>query len=187
MAYGSAHPDLGFAKAEPNPPKKGGINIEGLADAGDDNLYIGFRSPLQSGKAIVLKILKVSDVLSGGQGPVEIEQPLLFDLGGRGVRSMERVDDHYLIIAGPSTEDDSFAGTELGFKLYLWDGLQPETARGLDTDFGEFNPEALFEIGSTGHLMALSDDGTVEMGGKKCKDIHDDAAKRFRAMAFDLR
>ncbi|MES0038856.1 DUF3616 domain-containing protein [Mesorhizobium sp. M0046] len=183
MAYGTAHPELGLAQAEPNPPKKGGLNIEGLADAGDDDLYIGLRSPLWNGQAIVLKMLDVSGVLSGGLGPIKMGEPLPLDLGGRGIRSMERVGDHYLIIAGPSTEDDSSEGTKLGFKLYTWNGTQSRTISSSDTDFTGLSPEALFEIGATGHFMALSDDGTVKTGGVKCKD--NDAAKSFRAITFD--
>ncbi len=89
------------------PSKENGIDIEGLAVAGD-TLYLGFRAPvLRSGFAPVLRL--------------KFDQPkdaeLLFvGVGGRGIRELTRVDDGFLIIAGAATD------APLSYLLYHWDG-----------------------------------------------------------------
>ncbi len=85
------------------PGKENGVDIEGLAVAGD-RLFLGFRSPvLRSGHVPVL-VLAFDD-------PQSYELRLV-DLGGRGIRDMQRVEGGFLLLAagdGPAT-------------VFFWDG-----------------------------------------------------------------
>ena len=88
------------------PPLAGGTNIEGLAwlpDATRPNqLLIGFRSPLQGGKAIVVSLLNADAVIAGVTA--RFGAATLLDLGGLSIRSMtwSPVHEAILLIAGPS-------------------------------------------------------------------------------------
>ena len=72
------------------PPLAGGTNIEGLAWLPDaarpDQLLIGFRSPLQEGKAIVVSLLNADAVIAGVTA--RFGEVTLLDLGGLSIRSM---------------------------------------------------------------------------------------------------
>jgi hypothetical protein len=88
------------------PGKENGIDIEGLASDGE-RLYLGFRGPVfRSGFVPVLRL--------------RYEEPdteLIFvNLAGRGVRGMARVEDGFLILAGP------LGDSTLSYQLYHWDG-----------------------------------------------------------------
>src|SRR5438094_602992 len=77
----------------------GALSIEGLASTPDGALLIGFRNPItDDGKALVAR-LKNPDQVVAGQ-PAEFGKPITLDLGGLGIRSMERRGDEYLIVAG---------------------------------------------------------------------------------------
>lgn len=89
------------------PSKENGVDVEGLAvDSG--RLVLGFRGP----------------VLRGGFNPVlklKFEEPdkaetVFVQLGGRGVRDIVRVQDGFLIVAGPVGDSD------LSYRLYHWNG-----------------------------------------------------------------
>jgi pSer/pThr/pTyr-binding forkhead associated (FHA) protein len=105
----------------------GGINIEGIAwDAIHDRLYLGLRSPVVSGKALVVPI-KLKDP----RGPFTTqnltvpESPIHLSLNGLGVRDIQ-YDSRlgvFMIVAGPS---GSGGGTDV--ILYEWNG---------DTDFSK--------------------------------------------------
>ena len=90
------------------PSKENGIDIEGLAAHGG-NLYLGFRSPVFRGGFV--------PVLRSDTRDTSDSQLYFLPLLGRGIRSLCRVSDGFLLIAGPSGE-----GHE-GFRLYHWDGL----------------------------------------------------------------
>ena len=89
------------------PGKENGINMEGIA-AHDSRLYVGFRSP----------------VLREGQVPVmvlDFDEPAGYELrfvqlGGRGIRSMARVEEGFLLVAR------SDEGPRNSFGIFLWDG-----------------------------------------------------------------
>ena len=146
-------------------PKREGLNIEGLC-ASDDNktIYIGFRNPRPidrtSGraKALVVPLCNPMQVIEKGEAAV-FGEPMLWDLGGLGIRSMEYSHFHkvYFIIAGGSHEDDEFA-------VYRWSGkrnLTPVLVRRLSLDTGKFSPEALVPLLNSSRLLMLSDDGSL--------------------------
>jgi hypothetical protein len=146
-------------------PKKEGLNIEGLCASPDgEMLYIGFRNPRpkdrQSGraKAIVIPLLNPGRIIEAGEPP-DFGEPILWDLNGLGIRSMEYSHFHKtcFIIAGGPDED-------IGFALYRWSG-KPDSPPVLERELGlgnsKFTPEALVPFEKSGRLLMLSDDGSL--------------------------
>jgi hypothetical protein len=96
------------------PDKENGVNIEGIA-VHDSKLFLGLRGP----------------VLRGGFAPVIVlsfDRPeryelRLVQLGGRSIRSMARVSDGFLLIAGFERPQ------RYPFDLFLWDGLDQVPGR----------------------------------------------------------
>lgn len=161
------------------PKKEGALNIEGLAATPDGRLLIGFRNPIPGGKALLVP-LKNPGATARGARP-EFDDPLLLDLGGLGIRSIERAGDRYVIIAGPSGEGGPI-------RLYSWGGgASPPT--GLDAaEFSGFTPEALLVTEGPDGLACefLSDDGTIPIDSRPCKRLADPARKCFRAIRLNI-
>jgi hypothetical protein len=140
-------------------PKEEGLNIEALCASADSNtIYIGFRNPRPGSKALVVPLTNPQQVIENQATPV-FAQPLLWDLNGLGIRSMEYSSFHkaYFIIAGPHNEKP-------GFVLYRWSGkidMPPTFVRKLPLDKSNFTPEALVVFKDSRHLLLLSDDGTL--------------------------
>ncbi|MGM4914936.1 DUF3616 domain-containing protein [Rhizobium sp. 768_B6_N1_8] len=89
-----------LSKHEGDVPDKGGINIEGLAVSGG-KLYIGFRGPLQDGKAIIGAI-SISDAFDNPKAKLK---PYSVELGeGQGVRDIAPAEDGFLILSGPQRD-----------------------------------------------------------------------------------
>lgn len=164
---------LPMADAAQRPAEaKDGFNIEGLAAAPDGSLLIGLRNPVPSGRALLVPLLNPADLVEG-RGPAKFGTPLRLDLGGRGVRDIERVGQGYLIVAGPTGDDGSFA-------LYRWSGQAQQPPVPLPLDLGSLRPEALFAW-PDGQLTLLSDDGGVSVGKQACKDA-DPSHRGFRSL-----
>jgi hypothetical protein len=148
-------------------PKEDGLNIEALcASADGGTIYIGFRNPRPADRvnrrlrALVVPLRNPGRVIDSGETPV-FGEPILWDLGGLGIRSMEYCRSHkaYFIIAGSFDEDDRFA-------LYRWSGgsgSTPVLVRELDFAKSEFSPEALVPFEDSGRLLLLSDDGSLRI------------------------
>jgi len=186
-------------------PTKDGLNIEGLCATPDGNtLYIGLRNPQFSDwatlkkRAIIVPLHNPRQVIENGKPPI-FGTPILLDLNGLGIRSMEYSHFHksYLIIAGPK-------GEKSGFALYQWSGEKEEKPVLLKKipKNNNFTAEALIVFENSGKLLVLSDDGTInidisdssqclkgKMSGKgKCpnKFLSDQSKKYFRGMWLDL-
>jgi hypothetical protein len=156
-------------------PKRNGLNIEGLCAAPDGNtIYIGFRNPrpfvereswrapvesLQvERKAIVVPLNNPKQVLEKGYPPI-FGDPILWDLGGLGIRSLDYSHFHkaFFIIAGPHNEGP-------GFALYRWSGEKdkpPVLVQQLRPDKNSLNPEALISFKNSDKFLLLSDDGSL--------------------------
>lgn len=155
-------------------PKRNGLNIEGLCAAPDGRtIYIGFRNPrpfdreslrapvesLQvERKAIVVPLNNPKQVLEKGYPPI-FGEPILWDLGGLGIRSLDYSHFHkaFFIIAGPHNEGP-------GFALYRWSGEKdkpPVLMQKLRPDKNGFNPEALISFKNSDKFLLLSDDGRL--------------------------
>lgn len=154
---------------------EGGLNIEGLAAGPDGSLLIGLRNPVPQGRALLIPLLNPAQLVEG-RGPARFGTAIRLDLGGRGLRSIERVDADYLIAAGPSADAGSFA-------LFRWSGRPADAPVAVAIELGTLRPEALFAW-PDGHVTLLSDDGGVRVGKKACKDA-DPARRAFRALDFN--
>ncbi|MHC4327577.1 MAG: DUF3616 domain-containing protein [Planctomycetota bacterium] len=152
--------DLKKKEREKLAPKEDGLNIEALCGSPDgETIYIGFRNPGvgTSSRAIVVPLLNADGIVEWGEASV-FGEPLLWDLAGLGIRSMEYSRSHgaYFIIAGSSDEDDEFA-------LYRWSGqpnAPPVLVQELSSDGAKFKPEAMVPF-EDGRLLMLSDDGSL--------------------------
>jgi len=150
----------------------GGFNIEGLAAAPDGSLLIGLRNPVPQGRALVIPLLNPAELVAA-KGPARFGSVIRLDLGGRGVRSIERVGSSYLIVAGPPADEGTFA-------LFRWSGKPNDMPVPVKADLGTLRPEALFGW-PDGQLTLLSDDGGVKVGKTACKDA-DKGKRAFRAL-----
>jgi hypothetical protein len=186
-------------------PKRKGLNIEGLCATPDGNsLYIGLRNPQFPGwvtlkkRAIIVPLLNPRQVIENGESAI-FGTPILLDLNGLGIRSIEYSCFHksYLIIAGP--KDD-----KPGFALYKWSGEKEEKPVLLKKfpKNKNFTPEALVVFENSGKLLVLSDDGTINIdisdssrclngktsGQGKCpnKFLSDQSKKHFRGTWLEL-
>lgn len=156
-------------------PKEQGLNIEGLcASADGKTIYIGFRNPLvydklkRQSKAIVLPLNNPDVVVEKGEKPI-FGEPMLWDLGGLGIRDMAYSHFHkaYFVVAGSSDEKPEFT-------LYRWSGereAQPTLVRKLSGS--DFSPEAIVPFRNSPRLLLLSDDGTLPIkipNAAECKE-----------------
>jgi hypothetical protein len=181
-------------KREKLAPKEEGLNIEALCASADGNtLYIGFRNPRPDSKAIVVPLNNPRQVIEKQQPPVFAE-PLLWDLKGFGIRSMEYSPLHkvYFVIAGPHND------RPVDFVLYRWSGRKDEQPQTVTSVSSDLNPEALVVFKDSAKLLLLSDDGALPvdisdvsecMQGQLLKDgkclnkhLTNSANKHFRAI-----
>ena len=138
-------------------PKERGLNIEALAASPDGQLLVGLRNPLgPDGRAIVIPLLDPDAVVLQRATPT-LGEPLLWDLGGRGIRSLEYSPAHaaFFVVAGDRDDGP-------GFLLYRWSGKRqdaPIRVRRLDAG-RSWEPEALVAFPGSSILLALSDDGS---------------------------
>ena len=136
------------------PEAEGGFNIEGLAATPEGKLLIGFRNPIRDGKALVVPIDNPQELVQGARA--RFGKAIALALGGRGIRSIDRVGDAYLIVAGPFGEGSDFA-------LYRWSSAAGDgPVRLPQIDLAGLHPEALFAIPDTDLVQMLSDDGGCE-------------------------
>ena len=149
-----------LSAAEPLAPEApGGLNIEGLAATPEGKLLIAFRNPLPKDRALIVPLENPSDLIEGKKA--RFGTPI--ELGGlqkRGIRSIERIGDAYLVVAGPTADDGTFA-------LYRWSGNADDDANPVDADLKGLRPEALFAV-SHG-VQILSDDGGVRLAGRTAR------------------
>ena len=165
------------------PPEAGGLNIEGLTSRpADGALLMALRSPTPNGKALIVPLENPEEAIDGKAA--RLGTPILLDLGGLGIRSIEysAAQRHYLIVAGPS-------GDPGAFRLYRWSGVPtaaPEVVPGID--FAGLHPEALVVYPDEAtRVQILSDDGDEPVGHDACKDDTVTAAdKGFRSRWIDL-
>jgi len=180
---------FGFAAstAAGSPERNAGIGIEGLTASADGSaLWIGFRSPVTGGaalnQALIVQVTNIDAVLAGTAAPV-FGAPIELDLGGRGIRSIDKnADGQYLIIAGPT--GNATADVTDDFRLYTWDG---STSAGHATHLvqravaldGLLAAGASFEtivdvpngLNDASYVQLLQDDGGVLVGGVESKDL----------------
>ncbi len=172
---------FGRAAAANRPPKTpGALSIEGLAATPMGHLLVAFRNPIPYGRALLVPLLNPQELIQGR--PARFGDPVLLDLGGLGIRSIELMGDRYLIVGGTRDgKGDSW--------LSEWDGESSQPRRIKAVLFGCINPEAVAVCrynGRQAELLVVSDDGTVNIGGSDCKRLKDPMQKHFRSVAVHL-
>ena len=168
--YGLASAAQRAAEAE------GGLNIEGLAATPEGALLIGLRNPLPRGHALIVPLLNPGQLIEGGRA--QFGMPIELDLGQRGIRSIERIGNGYLIVAGPPADTGSFV-------LYRWTGVSGDSAHQISgADLGDLRPEALFATPGGERVQLLSDDGGIRIGGVECKKLPA-GHQRFRGLTME--
>ncbi len=161
------------------PKESGGFNIEGLTRTADNSLMIGLRNPIINGRAVLLTIKNPQDVILHGRR-CAISEPILLDLHGLGIRSIEYWDSRelYVIIAGSFSSDRDY-------KLFTWSGGHNAEPIFI-TDLADiiYNPESIViypDINDRIHV--LSDDGSEKRGKKQCKKLkNSDKEKYFKSI-----
>ncbi len=161
-------------------PKEQGLNIEGLAASHDGRiLYIGLRNPRplsDSGvpQAVVIPLTNAADVVDK-QAPAEFGPPLLWDLGGYGVRAMEYSPQHktFYFIAGPHTGDR-------GGVLMGWSGVAsdpPSKIRLIPPERTGFAVESIVVFPDVSRILLISDDGSLPVKVDSAVECSDDLAR----------
>ena len=125
---------FGLAAAAAVAPEPNGFNIEGAEFAPDGTtLYVGFRSPLTGGTALVVPVTNVAQLVTANPTTgvtATFGDPIQWDLGGRGVREIRKnAGNEYLIVAGPPGGGTGAAGD---FRLYSWNGNPTTTPQPRD-------------------------------------------------------
>ncbi|UVH60159.1 Ig-like domain-containing protein [Variovorax paradoxus] len=113
------------------PERVDGFSIEGMTSApGDSALWLGFRAP-QTGtstraKALIVPVQNYAALVAGTATQATFGAPIELELGGRGIRSIDKgTDGNYLIVAGPAGA--ASADVDRNFALFAWNG-NPDSA-----------------------------------------------------------
>ncbi len=164
-------------------PEEGGVNIEGLAAAPEGSLWIGFRSPVPAGRALLVPLLNPEAVVQGERA--QLGEPALLDLGGLGVRDLLWAGARCWILAGPANGGGAF-------RLFVWEGpgRRVRAVPWAGALPRRFRPEALLgpvpERASApenpARFLMLSDDGGRRIDDCDCQELPDPAQRRFRAV-----
>jgi hypothetical protein len=183
------------------PENTNGFSIEGMTTSLDDNeLWLGFRAPQTDttvrDKALIVPIENYRQLLEGAATQPTFGSAVELDLGGRGIRSIEKAKDGsgYLIIAGPS----GVATPEVthDFRLYTWDGKSTSQPVELDNNLdallkvtgGCFESIVSLDSIKPGTLIQLlQDNGDTVWSGQTdvSKDL-DPADQRFNGNVVSL-
>jgi len=162
-------------------PKEDGLNIEALcASADGETIYIGFRNPRPEGglsrrpQALVVPLLNADGIVERSESPA-FGEPILWDLRGLGIRSMEYSGFHnaYFIVAGGPDDEGS------DFFLCRWSDIareRPILIRPLNLST-QFTAEALIPFAGSGRFLLLSDDGSIPV---KVSGPHECAKGQYR-------
>ncbi|BEP55314.1 hypothetical protein GmRootV118_25580 [Variovorax sp. V118] len=128
-AHGLGANHFGFAvsaAAGVVPERVDGFSIEGMTSApGDTALWLGFRAP-QTGasvraRALIVPLQNHAALIAGTATQAVFGTPIELELGGRGIRSIDKGSDgNYLIVAGPAGA--AVPEVDHNFALFAWDG-----------------------------------------------------------------
>lgn len=133
---------------------KSDLNVEGLAVGANGGLLIGLRNTVD-GKAIEVPFDNPAEVINNPDTKPALGKPFELDLHGHGIRSIERIGSHYLIVAGPASDEGAFS-------LYKWTGSHQAAEEVSGSFFGSLRPEALMVVPDSNAVQVLSDDGSSD-------------------------
>lgn len=180
-AHGLGADHFGFARSAGEgvrPEGVDGFSIEGLAAAANGGLLLGFRAPQSGatrGKALLLPLLNPEALVRGNAATASFGAPIELNLGGRGIRSIERfADGNYLIVAGPAGVSKSEVARN--FALFTWSGRASDAPVELDNDLDALrrdtqgSVETIVPMGDTlapgAQVQLLLDNGDTVWPGK---------------------
>lgn len=145
--------------------RDGGFNIEAIEIAPDSGqLLIGFRSPLQAGRAMIAHLENPSDVFDNGAAPRIAPTLDTLDLGGHGIRGLSWVPalEGYLVISGPVARETA------QFRLWFWRGGADDPAHPVHIDglpgFEHAEGVSPALIDGQPSILMVSDDGDRAAG-----------------------
>jgi hypothetical protein len=161
----AAHPLLAAAAGIQDVKNEGGLNVEALEfDPHTGALWIGFRSPVPEGRAILARLENPDEVFDAGAPPRIARELVRLDLGGHGLRGMAWVPAlaGYLLVSGPVARE------QLPFRLWLWSGKSAAAARQIAVPglagFGHAEGVCPARIDGRDLIVLVSDDGDRELG-----------------------
>jgi hypothetical protein len=181
--------DSAAAGVLPKSSDGSGFNIEGLcmAPGVTNTVYLSFRAPLvpatNRAYALIVPVTNIHALVTVG-GPAMFDDPILLDLGCRGVRSIEGDTHGYLIVAG---NVDNLSGPD-GFRFFTWSGVATDAPQLRGGDFSGLNPEAIVALPprpwtDTTQIQVVSDNGRALYYGDDiiAKRLPIPVFKKFRA------
>jgi len=161
----AAHPELAAAAKILDVKAEGGLNIEALEIGADgQRLFVGFRSPLIEGRAIIACVENLAAVFEAGETPRIAPALITLDLGGNGIRGMASAPalGGHLIISGPVGRQP------VPFHLWFWSGRVGEAARrvraGDREGFEHAEGVTPAVIDGQPRIVIVSDDGNRKAG-----------------------
>jgi predicted extracellular nuclease len=185
------------------PEQTNGFNIEGFTIAPNGTTgYVSFRAPIEPTtnrtKALIVPVTNFTSILSpsgGTSGSATFGAPIQLDLGGRGIRSIERNGTgEYIIIAGPAGAATGTAPND--FRLYTWTGNAVDAPVLRSTDLTALNTGGSFEtivevpdnLTSTTILQLLIDNGDTDWYNNSIasKNLSPDNFQKFRSEIVTL-
>jgi hypothetical protein len=159
------HPVLMQAAAIIDVKGAGGFNIEALELSADQqNLMIGFRSPLDAGRALVALIKNLSGMFEPAAVPDVAPELIRLDLGGHGLRGMSWIPalQGYLVISGPVAKEQT------QFRLWFWSGQADARPRRVEVEglagFEHAEGVTPAVIDGKPRIVIVSDDGSRTEG-----------------------
>ncbi|MGQ2999791.1 Ig-like domain-containing protein [Variovorax sp.] len=120
------------------PEQVNGFSIEGMTSSpGDTALWLGFRAPQTSTStrtnALIVPVQNYAALVNKTATQASFGAPIEIDLGGRGIRSIDKgTDGRYLITAGPA--GPASADVDRNFALFSWSGNPAEAPVELSND-----------------------------------------------------
>ena len=164
-ALTAMHPVLAAAALVADAKSGAGLNIEALEITPDaQRLLIGFRSPLQGGRAIIASVENPAAIFDAKAAPQISGTLQMLELGGHGIRGMSWVAalNGYLVISGPASRADH------AFGLWFWSGQADAPARrvmvpGLQ-GFERAEGVCPAVIDGVAKIVIVSDDGNRKQG-----------------------
>lgn len=140
------------------------LNIEGIAfSPSGKNLLLGLRAPLVGGKAVVLQLLNIDELILGRGTAQFAPEPYLLDLGGGGVRGMgwSETSGHYYFTTEARNKKDKMRA-----RLYRWDGKRGNEPRRLTfpglKNLKNIEGVSFFSYRGEEKLLLVCDDGEQE-------------------------
>jgi len=127
------------------PEQVNGFSIEGMASSpGDTALWLGFRAPQTDTatrtKALIVPVQNYAALVNKTATQASFGAPIEIDLGGRGIRSIDKgTDGRYLITAGPA--GPASADVDRNFALFAWSGNAADAPVELSNDLDALSKE----------------------------------------------